>query len=238
MVVNDQKTQMLCISPSKYHCKSYIITSDGNRIESSGSLKLLGFSFDERPSPCAQVAAMVAKFRTRLWSLRYLKKSGMSSEDICRAYVTYLRPVLEYSSVIMHSMLTQESSDLIDRQQVRALKIAYGFHLSSHKVQERSGLEALSLRRSKAVDRFALRLVDNPAFTHLFPLRPDDMRRSRVSHKYLEEHAKTSRLYNSPVFYMRRRLNALKDLPTRQLLAEPGPRAQTQRCDFLYDEWR
>ena len=227
---------MICISPSIHKCKSYIVTSEGNRIESSESLKLLGFSFDERPSPCAQVAAMVAKFRTRLWSLRYLKKSGMSPSDICRAYVTYLRPVLEYSSITMHSMLTQESSDLIDRQQARALKIAYGFHLSSHQVQELSGLELLSLRRRKAVDRFALRLVDSPAFSHLFPLRPDDRRRSRVSHKYLEEHAKTSRLFNSPVFYMRRRLNALQDLPTGQLLANPSPRSQ--RCDFLYDEWR
>ena len=236
MRVNDNKTQLLCISPSTNNCKSYLVTDDGTRLESSQTLKLLGFLFSDHPSPGAQVDAVVSKFRTRLWSLRYLKKSGLGEKDLCRAYTMYLRPVLEYGSVAIHSMLSQEQSDLLDKQQVRALKIAYGFHLSSYQVQEMSGLETLSLRRSKAVDRFALRLVDNPAFVHLFPLRPDDRRRSRVSHKYLEGHANTSRLFNSPVFYMRRRLNALENLPTERLLT--GARAQTQRCDFLYDEWR
>ena len=175
MKVNDEKTQMLCISPSTNHCKSYIITIEGTRIESSETLKLLGFVFDSSPSPGAQVDALVAKFRTRLWSLRYLKRSGMREDDLCRAFVTYLRPVLEYSSVAIHSMLTKEQSDLIDRQQIRALKIIYGFDKSSHLVHEMSGLENLSLRRGKAVDRFALKLADNPAFKHLFPLRPDNI---------------------------------------------------------------
>ena len=59
------------------------------------------------------------------WSLRYLKRSGMSNDDLRNAFTTYLRPVLEYGSVAIHSLLTQEQSDLIDRQQYRALKLIY-----------------------------------------------------------------------------------------------------------------
>lgn len=236
MVVNDNKTQLLCMSPSIHRCESYFLTSDGVRVESASSLKLLGFIFDERPSPHAQVDFMVAKFRKRLWSLRYLKRSGMENSDVLAAYITYLRPVLEYGTSAIHSMLTAEQSDLLDKQQCRALKLIYGFDKSTDQVLTLSGLEPLSLRRRKAVDRFALKLVENPRFQHLFPLRPPGQCRSRQSHKYLEYHARTERLYNSPIFYMRRRLNALEENP--QVAATLTRSNQSQRCDFIFDEWR
>ena len=236
MKVNDSKTQMLCMSPSVHKCKSYLITNDGTRIESSESLKLLGFHFDEQPSPHAQVEAMVSKFRRRLWSLRYLKKSGMVSVDLCHAYTTYLRPVLEYGSIPIHSLLSQEQSDLIDRQQSRALKLIYGFDKTTTEVLALTGLDPLSLRRSKAVDRFALKLVDSPRYGHWFPELPPERSRSRNSKKYMETYAKTSRLYNSPIFYMRRRLNELADIPNAR--SRVRPRDPSPRCDFIYDEWR
>ena len=245
MQVNDRKTNMLCMSASKSRCTSYLVTTDGTRIESSDTLKLLGFVFDRHPNPQAQIDAMVSKFRKRLWCIRYLKKSGLSDRDLCQAYVIYLRPVLEYSSITIHSMLTKEQTDLIDKQQSRALKIIFGFDKASNQVHEMSGLEKLSLRRSKAVDRFALKIVANPKFTHLFPLRPEEQCRARQSRKYVEKHARTSRLYNRPVFYMRRRLNDLEEAPAvaaSLVSGQNGGRgvrtAASQRCDFIHDEWR
>ena len=235
MKVNNAKTQMLCISPSINKCNTYLMASDGGRVQSGEHLKLLGFVFDNCPTPAAQVRALVSKFRSRLWSLRYLKKAGMSEEDLCRAYTTYLRPVLEYSMVAIHSMLTREQSETIDRQQIRALKIVFGFDKHTEYILSRSGLDPLSVRRSQAVDRFANKLVINPRYSHLFPLRPETMRRSRHSHRYLEEHARTSRLYNSPLFYMRRRLN---ELVNEQAPAAIHARNSSQRCDFIFDEWR
>ena len=196
-----------------------------------------------RPSPQAQVEAMVAKFRSRLWSLRYLKKSGTEREDVCRAYVTYLRPVLEYSSVPVHSMLSREQSEIMERQQYRALKLIYGFHLTSAQALEASGLETLEARRQAAVDRFALKVADDPKFQQYFPLRPDSQRRSRVAQIYLEEHARTSRMFNNPFFYMRRRLNQIHRENQIAARAARPVRAASEaaggiRCDFLYDEWR
>ena len=239
MRVNDKKTNMICVSPSTSDCQAYLVTSDGVRIESSSTLKLLGFQFDGRPSPHAQVDSMVSKFRSRLWSLRYLKRSGMGDGDLCRAYTTYLRPVFEYGSVPIHSMLTIDQSETIDRQQIRALKLIYGFDKSTDQVLELSGLDRLSLRRGKAVDRFALKLVNSDRFEHLFPERPSAQCRSRGSRKYEEQNARTERLFNSPIFYMRRRLNELESVP-KTVLKNKGPSIEDQnvRCDFLYDEWR
>ena len=104
---------------------------------------------DSRPGPQAQVDAIVAKFRVRLWSLRYLKRSGMEETYICKASLTYLRPVLEYIGVVIHSILTKTQSDELERQQNRALKIIYGFDKTSSQVLMESGLESLAVRRQR-----------------------------------------------------------------------------------------
>ena len=133
--------------------------------------------------------------------------------------------------IAIHSILSQEQSDLIEMQQSRALKIIFGFHISSGQALVQSGLELLADRREAAVDRFAAKLVVDPRFSHMFPLRPEEQRRARSSHKYLEMQSKTNRLYNSPFYYMRRRLNAIKP---EKLVQRPEP---SQRCDFIHDEW-
>ena len=106
-----------------------------------------------------------------------------------------------------------------------------------------SGLESLEERRKKAVDKFALKLASNPRYTELFPIRPREQMRGRDSKKYLEKHAKTSRMYNSPVYYMRRRLNALHSEGTvvqsgATSASRRGLVGRDVRCDFLFDEWR
>ena len=90
---------------------------------------------------------------------------------------------------------TAEQTEMIDKQQIRALKLIYGFDKSTNQVLEMSGLETMALRRSKAVDRFALKLVASERFGHLFPERPQSQCRSRGSRKYEEQHAKLSLIH-------------------------------------------
>ena len=65
MQVNHKKTQMLCISASKNKCHSHIITSERHEITSAGNLKILGYVFDDRPSPGAHVGEIERKVRRR-----------------------------------------------------------------------------------------------------------------------------------------------------------------------------
>ena len=140
-------------------------------------------------------------------------------------------------------MLTAEQAGVLEREQTRALKIIYGFHNSARSNLERSGIDTLERRRVDITDKFAQTLAVSDRFKYLFPLRPDSQRRSRHSKKYVEEHAQTSRMYNSPLFYMRRRLNVLCQSDDGGGVAE-GSRSRSNntntdiRCDFLYDEWR
>ena len=67
-------------------------------------------------------------------------------------------------------------------------------------------LEAPDVRRQRLFIKFAQKTEKNITHKDWFPLRPD-IRTTRSSSRYSEEYAAGSRLYNSPLFAMRRSLN-------------------------------
>ena len=46
----------------------------------------------------------------RLWTLRNLKNSGFTNEELVRVFSTIIRPVIEYVAVMYHSSLTDEQT--------------------------------------------------------------------------------------------------------------------------------
>jgi hypothetical protein len=103
-------------------------------------------------------------------------------------------------------MMTAEQIEQIERLQAQSLKIVYGFDLSYQKVLELSGLERLDVRRSAAILKFARKSLEGN-YSHWFPLN-EAGGRTRASLKFREDYARCERLKNSPIFYMRRLLNA------------------------------
>lgn len=240
MRVNPKKTQLLCISATNHTCNAYI-KDGGDTIIGGDTLKILGFTFNRSPTVEAQVHQMITKFRTRLWTLRYLRTSGMGVDDLLAAYLVFLRPLLEYAAPALHLQLTKEQTGQLELQQSRALKIVFGFGNSYRSALEKSGLTTLEERRRDLTDRFAEKLQASPRFGYLFPERKDFQRRARMGKRFREDHAKTSRLFNSPIFYMRRRLNDLdRETRTEAAVGSASTTAPTtsQRCDFVFDEWR
>ena len=69
-----------------------------------------------------------------------------------------------------------------------------------------AGVTTLRQRRIELCDKFAQKTANNPRFHHWFP-KNKPARKSRHSLPYREEFARCDRLKNSPLFYMRRRLN-------------------------------
>ena len=106
-------------------------------------------------------------------------------------------------------MLTGEMSDRLEDLQKKALKTIYGWDVSYADLLEISGLSTLKERREEIVDRFAQKTAKDTRFQHWFPRAPSTGHDTRQGPRYLEEFARTERLKNSPVFYMRRRLNCL-----------------------------
>ena len=206
--VNQKKTQILAISGAE--SVSTYVDIGGERIRSQDTLKLLGFTFDSRPNCNAYIDQMALKFRRRLWILRHLKKANLPREDLLSMYRCFLLPVTDYACPIYHSMIGMTQKLKLENLQAKALKIIFGFELSYRKILETYNIENLEERRQKQVDKFIILTSENPKFAEKwFPRRPfihHDLREELI---YEEKYARTDRLYNSPLYYMRRRRNEL-----------------------------
>ena len=136
MVVNAKKTAMLCVSDSlSYKADAYMLDDDQQRIGCQDRLKALGFYFSSRPTMDEHINAIARKFRSRYWTLRNLKNSGFSTEELVTVYKTMIRPVADYAAVVYHSSLTDAQDEELDRLQNHALKCIFGPH-SGRKLRE------------------------------------------------------------------------------------------------------
>ena len=73
------------------------------------------------------------------------------------------------------------------------------------------GFLTLKERREAAFASFTNKLVSSSRFQHLFPLKEAGPMELRNTKKYTETFARSNRLYNSPVYSMRRYLNGKED---------------------------
>ena len=111
--------------------------------------------------------------------------------------------------VVYHSLLTDEQDGMLDQCQAHALRCIYGKGVSYQKMREMAGVKTLRQRRIDACDRFAAKCLKDPRFSGWF-LHKGGTRassRSGIAEKYEEKFARCDRLRNTPLFFMRRRLN-------------------------------
>ena len=212
MLVNDSKTGLMCVSVARsFEAKAVLRGRNGEEIESSGSLKFLGFTLDQDCSVGSHVEALAAKLRSRTWALSRLKRAGMSREDLTKVYKTIIRPVAEYGAVAWHSMLTAEQERMLEKQQVQAMRNIIGPDVSDRKMRLKLNIPLLADRREEAVKKFALKCASSSRFAKWFPKKQCSgyPRRGSVCYsEYAEENYKTDRRKNSPLCYMRRVLNS------------------------------
>lgn len=208
MKVNSSKTNIICISDSLNHDrKVFMLGEDGVKICSRESMKVLGFHFSSKPTMQAQCDSILKKFRQRYWALRHLKKLGFNSQELVRVYKSSILPVADYMSVIYHSLLTDEQDEHLENAQVSALRCIFDPRLSGRKLRKLAGLSTLRKRRIEQTDRFARKCIESDRFCHLFPEKTNRRSARSGGEKYVEEYARCDRLKNSPLFYMRRRMN-------------------------------
>ena len=103
-------------------------------------------------------------------------------------------------------MLTRYDSNRLENIQKNCLRTIFGFDKNYEELLKASGLETLENRREKALKKFAAKAVKNPQFSAWSPLNKNraSLRTGKI---YEERLAKSDRLYNSPLFKMRRILN-------------------------------
>ena len=207
MKVNCGKTNCLCIAELKsYIPKAFIVDSRGNRIESGNSMKVLGFHFSSDPDMAAQVEAIKRKFRARLWILRHLRHRGFSQLDLLKVYKAVILPVHDYCSCVFNNSLTLNQASALERLQAQALKSIFGYEHSYRAQLEIINIPSLQERRDKRTKKFARKCLLGDKYKKWFLLNPA-ARPTRGQTVYQEEFAPTKRLYNSPIYAMRRVLN-------------------------------
>ena len=206
MVVNKRKTKILCVSDAQtYTAATHFFDADDERLGSGKTMKILGFHMDSRPSVHAHVRALGARMREKYWVLRHLGRAGFTQEELARVYCTVVRPVLDYCAVVYHPMLNDEQDQAVERLQAQALKCIYGYKDSYATMREKAGITTHRARRIALCDKFASKAMGNPRFASWFLVRT--ARSRRRGDEYQELNARTDRLFNSPLYYFRRRLN-------------------------------
>ena len=209
MKVNSSKTNALLISELKsYVPEAFFFDSAGQKIKTKEHLKVLGVHFSSTPDMQAQVKDIRRKFNSRMWVLRHLAHRGFTAEDLLAVYKSTLLPCHDYCSVVYHSSLTKYQSDQLERLQAQALKCIYGYQYSYRELLLMTNLKTLRDRREDRCTKFAVKSLNNPALAGWFPT--NNNRTGRHGKTYQEFFARPSRLQNSPLFDLRRRLNNLQ----------------------------
>ena len=207
MKINPDKTQLICISPAiNYEVKSFV-RIDGEIINSSDTLKILGFTLDTKCTLNAHLTTIKTKFAKRVWVIRHLKRAKLEEGKLVRVYCSFIRPCLEYLCATFNGMLNSSQSKALERMQSIALKTVFGWNKSYRQCLEESGLQTLAARRYDICLNFAKKTEANPRFSHWFPPNdqtPYDLRNSERIHI---DFAKHERLRRSPIHHMRRLLN-------------------------------
>ena len=168
MRVNSKKTQLLCIHDNKFNeINSYIRTRTDN-INSGSTLKILGFNFNNNPSATHHVLGVIQNFYNKLWTLRFLKRSGLARADLIKVYYTIILPSVEYCSIVYGPLIPGYVSDRLEAVQKKAMKIVYGNGVDYNGMLENGSLVSLKKRREDKSLRFAQKAAMSERFGKWF----------------------------------------------------------------------
>ena len=211
MKINQAKTKVQVVSDAmSYSPRAYFHDNEGNELANTAggdSIKVLGFHISDRPGMAAHVEVVRKKMRGRLWVLRHLRVFGFTEAELVEVYKAVIRPVVDYCCVVYHSQLTDEQDELIERLQSQALRCIFGPRIRASEMRRMAGITTLRQRRIELCDKFALKASASERFGPVWFPRRESTRSTRRGDKFLETYARCDRLKQSPIFYMRRRLN-------------------------------
>ena len=209
MLVNAKKTALMVFSAAtSFEARAILEDDQGNKIHSTDSLKMLGYTYDKEAGPSLHVKIIAQKMRSRSWALAKLKRAEFTNEELIKTYKVYMRPLVEYLSVLWHPMLSAEQSATLEQQQTQALRHIYGYGPSAAKMRSWAGIDLLSKRRETACVKFAKKTVRNPRFQWFKERAPSVYERRNMRYnKYEEKLCRTDRHKHSPIQYLTRLLN-------------------------------
>ena len=200
----------LCIHPCIHNDVSSHIVFEDEEIKSGESLKILGFTFDNKPNANKHIELLIERFYCKLWTLRYLKKSGLEEDRLLEVYNSSIRSAVEYCSNVYHTLIQQYQIDKLESIQRHALRIIFGYGCDIDQVMAAKNISTLENRREEAIIKFALKNEDKERFGKKWfqkNNRRDIREASRDNNKYIIPFCRTERMEKNPIVNMAKTLN-------------------------------
>ena len=178
-------------------------TRDGpiREMDYTDTFKLVGWTFKRSINAAAHIKTLITTANKKKFIIRKLKSSGVGKQFLVRAYTTFVRPCVEYLSVVYDAMVTKEEQGLIETCQRDFLRAIYGYNNSYKELLRKSGLERLDERRRKAVLKFCAKVRMDPRFDW-FEQDSDERLRPRTGAKAPKVNKASTK--RSPLHHFRR----------------------------------
>ena len=181
---------------------------NGDTLEVVPKTKLLGVLIQDDLKWDANISSLVKRANARMVILRKLSEFGAPREDMKTIYISYIRSILEQSSVVWHKSLTLQNQEDLTRIQKSACRIILKHKYTTYeKALEILDLEDLSARRDKLCKSFAIK---SSKTTNMFKLSDNSYTMNlRNQSKYEVTHCNTERLRMSAIPQMQHMLNEI-----------------------------
>ena len=207
MLLNTKKTNYMIFNFSKTKQFNTRLQINNQPIDQISQTKLLGVTITDNLKWHANTKDLVQRCYKRMTILRNLYSFQIPISDLVNIYCLYIRSVVEQSSVVWSSAITEGESLELERVQKVALRIMLkDDYVSYEHALKITNLQTLSDRREILLKRFALKCAKNPRTADMFPLKQTrrNLRRQEV---YQVTRARTDRLAKSAIPAMQRILN-------------------------------
>ena len=198
MLLNSAKSNYM-IFTRRYGSLCTRLNLDGNILEKVSATKLLGVWISEDLDWELNTSELCKKAYSRISLLCKLKYVGMSTQDLLKTYISFIRCLLEYACVVWHSTLTVNQTCALERVQKTCLRVILGRDYEGYEsALEVSNLETLEVRREKLCLSFGKKCLLSSNHRSLFPRNiPLHNHNLREQNLFTVVQARTERLRRS-----------------------------------------
>ena len=121
--LNSKKCKEMVIDPFEYNTTVLrLITVSDTTIQKVKKYKLLGVTFTDDLKLKEYVDYIYKRACKRLYALRILRRAGVGTDNMLKAYITIIRPLLEYAGPVWQA-IPEYLSNKIESVRRRAFKI-------------------------------------------------------------------------------------------------------------------
>ena len=209
MMLNRKKSNVMIFNFSKDKKFTTRIKMEGENLPVVNKTKILGTILTNDLKWEENTKDLVKRANFRLLMLRKATKFTENRDDLKDIYNSYIRSILEQSSVIWGKSLTYDNILDLERVQKNVLRIILKEEYNGYdEGLKLLNMEKLSERREKLLEKFALGCLTNKKTKMLFPLRKKKhIMKTRNKGNFMTVKAKTERWKRSTVPEIQKLLN-------------------------------